>query len=162
MFRPQVAAVLGAVLLAPAAARARSVPAPHQQAVRLLSFFLLLKCVLPSVLLSDCRPDSLGLRLGKGGCARLRQVSAQVLDAVRDRVLEPAAEAAHRAARGTSRAGFRVGHWAAAAGAGSQRWAAASVADTRQWASASAAALRQRLDPKARSWAPWTAAGCLE
>ena len=32
----QVAAVLGAVLLAPAAARARSVPAPHQQAVRLL------------------------------------------------------------------------------------------------------------------------------
>ena len=90
-------------------------------------------------------------------CARLRQVSAQVLDAVRGHVLEPAAEAAHRAARGTSRAGSRVGHWAVAAGASSQRWAADSLADTRQWASASAATLRQRLDHKARSWALWAA-----
>lgn len=89
------------------------------------------------------------------------QVPAQVVEVVRERVLEPAARLAHRVQQGGSVASSDVRHWAAAKGAVSRRWAAASVAESRHWASASSAALRHSLSAKARPLACLLCRGLL-
>jgi len=69
--------------------------------------------------------------------AARQQVPARMVEAVRARVLDPAADLAHSA-----------GREGAAAGASAQRWATLSWAKTRHWAAASSEALGQRLSSK--------------
>ena len=71
--------------------------------------------------------------------AARQQVPARMVEAVRARVLDPAADLAHSA-----------GREGAAAGASAQRWATLSWAKTRHWAAVSSEALGQRLSSKVR------------